>query len=310
MSDEYKDPPLLMSTLGLDHNIIGGSLISGLSGKALSTLAAAMLHETGTLANYKKLFGAYYTKPGTPKLYPTAHNYVDAYNAHSTRFNTTPPRIVRNILRQFRLDKDSSNETLLAQYAKELEARIPNPGLRKVLAPMLTNIYRKQNGIDVANAGADIGYNRLVLNNGKLPGYGILAHELGHLQSSMAKIKGMKFLIGAGPVLTGASALLPARAKTEEGALLGAGLGSLTMAPRLVEEVGASYRGAKLLRQAGLAGGPTLKGKLGLLKPFIGVPTYVAGSTLPFAVYGVKKYRGGYDNTTKQACNVLRAAFH
>jgi hypothetical protein len=123
-----------------------------------------------------------------------------------------------------------------------------------------------------------------------LSNMGVLAHEAGHARQpkwSMTARNASKPLSVLGHFMTLLS-------KDEDYGAAGAGLGALGMAPTLLNEADASYRGSKMLSQAArLAGKPLSLGRR--LSPWLGFPTYALATASPFVVHGVKKQLGGYN---------------
>lgn len=127
---------------------------------------------------------------------------------------------------------------------------------------------------------------------------GILAHELGHARSILGKnFDGKTSLFSrlgknlgmasrrVGPMFGGATLLtgiLHGDQLSDKGlAALGAA-GAVPSLPMLASELKASAHGAAMLRRLG-------SGRFKALSAFIGVPTYLSGTALPFIPYLSRK---------------------
>lgn len=127
---------------------------------------------------------------------------------------------------------------------------------------------------------------------------GILAHELGHARSILGKnFDGKISLFGRigkdlgmasrqiGP-LSGGVALLAGilqgdKMSDKELAALGTA-GAIPQIPMLASELKASAHGASMLRRLGF-------GRFKALSSFVGIPTYLSGTALPFIPYLSRK---------------------
>lgn len=121
----------------------------------------------------------------------------------------------------------------------------------------------------------------------------IAAHEYGHAIGNVMKKPAMyaisKMLSSAAP--TTAMLIAP---KNETVAQVASVAAPILGLPMLKEEIGASYRGSKVLEN--LAKRNRLKlSRLSKLKPFMGVPSYIALLAAPSLGYGALKSTGFYD---------------
>jgi hypothetical protein len=135
----------------------------------------------------------------------------------------------------------------------------------------------------------------------------VLAHELGHIQQHQAKgIRRMLTGIGLKRNVwknTEILGLLGALyAQDEDHARFGAMLGSASAAPVLWNEIDASRRGSKLIRDAAANSSKQVIRRLGR-RAYLGVPTYGMAAALPWLTYAMRKRFGGFreEGLEKQA---------
>lgn len=122
-------------------------------------------------------------------------------------------------------------------------------------------------------------------------GAGTVAHELGHAQQhvdgAMHKtphILSRRYMNKKIPSL---AALAVAYGSDNEALAGTAGLGNLAIAaPTLMNEIDASFKGSRLLKNLGI------KGRLGA---FVGLPSYMVSAGLPAYMYGARKQQGHFD---------------
>jgi hypothetical protein len=128
------------------------------------------------------------------------------------------------------------------------------------------------------------------------PSRSILAHEFGHAAQGWNPFSERLLRMG---VLGGTAGSLGAVfSDDEKSARIAALLGTASSAPLVSSEIGASYRGSRLMKEV-LKGEGKLpssifsKSRL-LSRPWLGVPTYALAATTPLHLYGLKRLFGGY----------------
>lgn len=127
----------------------------------------------------------------------------------------------------------------------------------------------------------------IALDIGQRPG--VVAHEIGHaLSHKMPLAKARYGLMTAGKGLSALAPMYSALTSNRERARAAAAAGTGLMLPTLGEELLASGIGSKLLRSRGLKG---------RLAAFMGIPTYLAASAVPWLTYKTKDWLGGYDKS-------------
>ena len=110
---------------------------------------------------------------------------------------------------------------------------------------------------------------------------GTVVHELGHAMDAAVPTRlglALRGLGHFGPRIGTAGAVL---ADDPETRWRIAGAGSLAALPMIMQELKASHIGSRMLKKRGVKG-------MARLSPYMGVPTYVAGATLPLAAAGLK----------------------
>lgn len=164
-----------------------------------------------------------------------------------------------------------------AQHFQDLARTIEDTGVKIIRDSMGPAYVPSTNGIYLP---------------GKTVSPGVLAHEWGHaLNAATLKKLGGKSLQKAWMALYGAGTPLSALSSIAALSTLGTGAsedtvrnvglaGAATQAPRIMEELIASTRGAARLRK------PNMPGKL---KAFGGIPTYLVPAALPMMPWFAKK---------------------
>ena len=132
----------------------------------------------------------------------------------------------------------------------------------------------------------------------------ILAHEYGHTQNKWLneelKAKRQNKKIPIGSKLYGAGKFAPGLIATgsmltdnENISLIANSLGSATTAPMLWEELTASHKGSKALQEAAKIKNIKLTA-LQKLRPYMGIPTYMAAAAFPLAMHFGRKWGIGF----------------
>lgn len=174
---------------------------------------------------------------------------------------------------------------------KDLKVNIPGHEGESVVD------YLKSKGIKLNTRASDMGPHyhpinksiNVAMNPKHLDKYGksIFAHEFGHSQSPMMKMKGGAFIYGGSKLLTGTAVFAQAmncfynsddesRRKVAKTINMAGGISSL---PMIAEEIGASIRGTKLLN---------LKGA-DRARAFVGVASYISLAFSPTIIYHVSE---------------------
>jgi len=148
---------------------------------------------------------------------------------------------------------------------------------------VLENVGAKGNHFDPSRG--IVGLTKRLLNSNS----GILGHEAGHALGPIGRSRLASLLYGIGrPSLIGGS-LGVAFSDSAVGGAGNAAMGMLGATPMMLEELGASARGYRLLRNMGA-------GRARALGAFIGLPTYAAALSSPLVLHEAKKHFNGYDN--------------
>lgn len=197
---------------------------------------------------------------------------------------TLSPSEIDDMLKSVSLDR--SNIVTPMQFKKEM-LRDMKPELRAKMGTKGVKQFLKMVQGPAALVGKTGKRFATVPDYGKGIDVTTLAHELGHLKSKLMSTQGLAkaFNILGHAGLAGGN-YIPAFTKDENIGLTGATAGSALQLPRIASELEASARGAKMLPK---------HLKLKRLLAFKGVPSYMAAAALPFGVYGIKKYLGGYN---------------
>jgi hypothetical protein len=206
-----------------------------------------------------------------------------------------------------------SKLTGLKELAGKVGAGKQAPKDVSTIAKAFSKVYPSQSIPKVVTDALGPAYNPLkheVMLTGKPTSLGVIAHEFGHASQPFKKLMSM-----LGPVRNlglGLGSLGAVATSDEPTARLAALLGTGAALPTLANEIGASYRGSKLLNQALKSKGKTPIGWLSKLKAlkgsWAGLPTYLLGASLPLQTYGFTKAFGGYNNRpTDKVLTILKS---
>tara|TARA_Y100000592_G_scaffold77105_1_gene120829 strand:+ start:258 stop:947 length:690 start_codon:yes stop_codon:yes gene_type:complete len=132
-------------------------------------------------------------------------------------------------------------------------------------------------------------------------GYGFAAHELGHAeQYRNPTYRKFKPVMMASRIATqvNPASLLAMLAPNEEVASTAANINLATSLPMIAEEIDASRRGARLIKNTKAFGKMSRASKLlALARPFAGLPSYIIMGLLPYLQVQASKKAGDYEGT-------------
>ena len=144
----------------------------------------------------------------------------------------------------------------------------------------------------------DIRNNRVSFARGS---YGFAAHELGHAeQYRNPRYRRFAPVMIASRIATqvNPASLLAMLAPNEEVASTAANINLATSLPMIAEEIDASRRGARLIKNSKAFGKMSRASKLlALARPFAGLPSYFILGLLPYLQVQASKKAGDYEGT-------------
>lgn len=218
------------------------------------------------------------------------HNFIDRLGTQLPTYATGVGGNLLNVLMQGRLS--GYDESFTSELARNAKAQDPRLKINQY-----TSSGNPFEDMMKGNANAyNPSQNKASFARG---GYGFAAHELGHAeQYRNPTYKRLKPVMMASRIATqvNPASLLAMLAPNEEVASTAANINLATSLPVLAEEIDASRRGARLIKNTKAFSKMSRASKLlSLARPFAGLPSYLIMGLLPYLQVQASKKAGNYE---------------